>query len=175
MEQLRKRKRLTDCALAWESFQDWWASVRSTPSTGTSSDPQSPLVTPPINPVPGPSAAALSSSTQSMALSHRFWQSPGPRPVLDRAHSSSVWISVASAPSWTSHPCACRLPTRDPSPRHSRTRHLAVPGPIYQSETHHLTAPGPVTRLGAVTASGTHIPEMQSGYMHHTLEQVRLG
>ena len=40
VEQPRKRKQLTDPAersLAWENFQDWWASGRSTPSMGTSS------------------------------------------------------------------------------------------------------------------------------------------
>ena len=84
VEQPWKRKQLTDPAdraLAWESFQDWWASGRSTPSTGTSSAPRPLLVTPPIDPVPRPlSASALRAvatlSSSSLVLSHHSWQSP---------------------------------------------------------------------------------------------------
>ena len=56
VEHPRKMKRLTgpaDSAQAWESFQDWCASGRSTCSTGTCSALQPPLITPLIYPFPG--------------------------------------------------------------------------------------------------------------------------
>ena len=126
-----KWKRLTDPAdrsWAWESFQDWWASRRSTPSTGTSSAPQPPLITPPIDPVPGPSlalalpaAAVLSSSSV--------------------ASSGIVFIPLSRVASF---------PAVSQSRLHrlSRIHRLEVPGPI----------PGPVTRLQAVYRPGTHCP-----------------
>ena len=127
VEYPRKRKRLmdpADHAWAWESFQDWWASGRSTPSTGTSSAPQLPLVTPLIDPAPGPPSAlalladaALSSSFRSSER-YRSRQSPGPCPVpapsalpdppLGGTRTRSRFHSC------TRHPSGGRLPTLDP-------------------------------------------------------------
>ena len=107
VEQPWKRKRWTDPverALAWENFQDCWASGRSTPSTGMSYAPWLLLVTPPVDPgsssaLAVPAAVVLSSS--SRASSHHSRQSPRPCPVLaptslpDPAYTSSVRTGVA--------------------------------------------------------------------------------
>ena len=90
-----KRHSITDLKereLMLESFEDWWASRRSTPRLGRSSALQLLLVTHPVVPVPGPSSAftipaagALPVSSWSVASSscstkrHCSRQSPGPR------------------------------------------------------------------------------------------------
>ena len=60
VEQTQKQKRVTDPkehSFMMEIFVDWWASRRSTPLPGPSSAPQLPLITPPVDPVPGLSLA----------------------------------------------------------------------------------------------------------------------
>ena len=72
VEQPREQKRVKDPAEqanCWESFQDWWASRRSTPSTGKSSAMRPLLVTPPVD--PGSSLALVLLSVEAMSSSSR--------------------------------------------------------------------------------------------------------